>query len=133
MDDVLSPPKAKLKNPLYFSIQKQAQLKKKYLNLNDLAYSYKNLLTTIHKMNGLFIDRGVALEDKIIIISKHDNHILDLFISALCLGICPVIISAQSKKNKIISIISEVKPALVFSDSEFQLAIEKNKNMVNQK
>ncbi|MCF6777150.1 AMP-binding protein [Thiotrichales bacterium 19X7-9] len=121
-----------LENRLYIEIQKRSQEKKYYIKSDQANYSYKNLLKTMHKLSSLFNDYKLSQGDKIVIITQYDQYALELFLSAICTGFCPIILSKDIKKHKINQLLSSIKPQLVFIDQSLdkQFKLENNKILI---
>lgn len=105
---------------LFQKIKNKAREKQIFVDFDDTTLTYRELLDTIQKLAFFFQSRGVVKGSRVILLTRHDNHAIALFVAALLEGLTPIILPADAKSDRVRAIAGKVSPALIFIDSELK-------------
>lgn len=103
---------------LYNNIQKHAEQNRIFAEFATEHVNYRDFLTLIQKTLHLLRSYHLNLEDRIIIVSKDDKMNIVLFVSCLIAGICPVILSVETKLEKLFFLVQQTDASLCFIDDD---------------
>lgn len=103
-------------NYLYENIKEQASLKKTFAYFPSHNLKYSKLLSNIQKIAGLFAASKLSIGAKILITTKNEQYAIELFLAALCYGVCPTIVSADTRRGRLKHISDHLCPDLLFID-----------------
>jgi long-chain acyl-CoA synthetase len=122
-------------NYLFARIGRKDLQKKVFAEFPTKQLKYGKLFQTIKKIAGLFSSHGIVEGDKIVIYTRNEQYAIELFLASLCCGVCPVIISVDTKKDRAQHIYAHLVPKLIFIDSELQdfILIAKDKTVLLEK
>ncbi len=109
---------------LYQNIKIRAHQKKCFADFDDEKITYRQLQKSVQKLTSFFRSHNIEAGAKIIIMTRHDKHAITLFIAALLEGFTPIMLSAETKSNRVQAITDKISPQLIFIDEEFQ-AVDK--------
>lgn len=109
-----------LSSDLYRKIKSKAREKQIFVDFDDTTLTYRELLDTIQRLVFFFQSRGLTIGTRIILLTRHDNHAILLFVAALLEGLTPIILSADAKSDRVRAIAGRVLPGCIFIDSELK-------------
>lgn len=110
-------------NDLFASINQKDLQNKVFAEFPSKQIKYGKLLQTIKKIAGLYSNNEIQLGDKVVIFSRNEQYTMELFLASLCCGVCPVIISDDTKQDRAQHIYAHLAPKLIFIDTELQHVI----------
>jgi len=81
-------------------------------------YSYSDLKEDIQKSSTFFKEKSVHSGDTILLITSHEYHCPQLFLSAFFNGICTVILDTEIKLEFLQTVIQQTNPKLIICDPD---------------
>lgn len=103
---------------LYQKIKSRAREKRIFADFHDSTLTYRDLLSTVQRLAFFFQCLGLSKGSRIILLTRHDIHAIQLFIAALLGDLTPTILSADSKSDRVRAIAGKISPGCIFIDSE---------------
>ncbi len=102
---------------LYSKIQQRAQYGTIFADFAGSELTYPRLLHAVRTLATFFRHSGLKKGERLVICTRHDRHATLLFIAALLEGLTPVMLSAETKSERMQEIVAKLHPAMLFMDT----------------
>ena len=81
-------------------------------------YSYQDLKEDIQKSSTFFKEKNIHAGDTVLLITSHEYHCPQLFLSAFFNGICTVILDTEIKLEFLQTVIGQTNPKLIICEAD---------------
>ncbi len=106
---------------LYTTLNAEARRGKVYVELAGSRLSYRHLVERINLFSTWVAAQGWGGGERVLIVTHHDEHAITLFLGALLNGLCPILLTADTRSERAQAICAKARPAHTFLDREVLL------------
>lgn len=106
---------------LFQTIFQRAEKKATFAVIEEKPFGYNQLLDNIQRMTTFFRKEKIDAGSRVIIVSQQDQHAITFFLAALLDGLCPILLSPDTRSERAQAIFNKAEPRFAFIDKKLTL------------